>query len=157
MSSGGSGGADRGIENDDLDIDRAGRLYAPAYFAGRVWRIDTDGTVRALATGLALPAGITVGVDRAGFAGGTVYVTTHTGQVVEIPDAVPPDGYWAWEGCRSGYSPPRYSIHATARSGNEPIPRTGAGRANSLAPVSGTACRFVICSMIGIAAPSSVW
>ncbi|MGK8488298.1 SMP-30/gluconolactonase/LRE family protein [Nocardia asiatica] len=84
-----------GFENaflDDLDIDRAGRLYAPAYFAGQVWRIDTDGTVCALATGLALPAGITVGVDRAGFAAGSVYVTTHTGQVVEISNAVPADG-----------------------------------------------------------------
>ena len=33
-------------------------------------------------------------------------------------------------------------------------PRAGAGRAVSRAPASGTACRFVRCSMIGMSAPS---
>ncbi|MBF6387609.1 SMP-30/gluconolactonase/LRE family protein [Nocardia farcinica] len=77
---------------DDLDIDRAGRLYAPVYFGGQVWRIERDGSFCAVADGLTLPAGITVGVDSAGFSAGSVYVTTHAGQVVEIPNAIPADG-----------------------------------------------------------------
>ncbi|MGW4364395.1 SMP-30/gluconolactonase/LRE family protein [Nocardia takedensis] len=77
---------------DDLDIDARGRLYAPAYFAGQVWRIDTDGSVCAIATGLTLPAGITVGAAGSAFGADSVYVTTHSGQVLEIPAAIPRDG-----------------------------------------------------------------
>ncbi|MBF6353316.1 SMP-30/gluconolactonase/LRE family protein [Nocardia higoensis] len=74
---------------DDLDIDAAGRLYAPLYFAGQVLRVDTDGTACTIASGLTLPAGITVGVADSPFAADSVFVTTHAGQVVEIPHAVP--------------------------------------------------------------------
>ncbi|MGV9714124.1 SMP-30/gluconolactonase/LRE family protein [Gordonia sp. NPDC003424] len=79
---------------DDLDIDRAGRLYVAAYLAGQVWRIDPNRTGCALATGLLVPAGISVGadggrVDVAGFSHRNVYVTTHAGRVLEIPRAVP--------------------------------------------------------------------
>ncbi|WP_328396398.1 SMP-30/gluconolactonase/LRE family protein [Nocardia sp. NBC_00416] len=74
---------------DDLDIDAQGRLYAPMYLAGQVWRIDTDGAFCALATGLALPAGITVGTAESAFAADSVFVTTHTGQIIELPHAIP--------------------------------------------------------------------
>lgn len=77
---------------DDLDIDHAGRLYAPLYFAGHVFRIEPDGSFCSLASGITLPAGISRGAEGAGFAAGSVYVTTHAGQVLEIPDAVPADG-----------------------------------------------------------------
>lgn len=44
----------------------------------------------ALARGLITPAGITVGASGAGFSARSVYVTTHGGLLVEIPDAIPP-------------------------------------------------------------------
>lgn len=75
---------------DDLDIDAAGRLYAAAYLAGEVWRIETDGSICTLARGLVTPAGITVGASGAGFSPRSVFVTTHGGLLVEIPDAIPP-------------------------------------------------------------------
>lgn len=74
---------------DDLDIDAAGRLYAPAYLLGEVWRIDPDGSACALARGLTTPAGISVGAAGAGFSASSVYVTTHAGSLLEIPGAVP--------------------------------------------------------------------
>lgn len=74
---------------DDLDIDAAGRLYAPAYLLGEVWRIEPDGSACALARGLTTPAGISVGAAGAGFSAGSVFVTTHAGSVLEIPGAVP--------------------------------------------------------------------
>jgi sugar lactone lactonase YvrE len=74
---------------DDLDTDAEGRLYGAAYLAGEVWRIDTDGTICALARGLRLPAGITVGAAGAGFSPRSVYVTTHTGSLIEVPGAIP--------------------------------------------------------------------
>ncbi|GAB90433.1 SMP-30/gluconolactonase/LRE family protein [Gordonia rhizosphera] len=73
---------------DDLDIDEHGRLYVPLYFGSQVWRIDPDGSHCALATGLTLPAGISVGAGGAGFSPSAVYVTTHAGSVVEIPHAI---------------------------------------------------------------------
>ncbi len=74
---------------DDLEIDTQDRLYVPLYFGGQVWRIDSDGSFCALAKGLLLPAGITLGVDANGFSSHSVYVTTHLGKLIEIPDAVP--------------------------------------------------------------------
>lgn len=74
---------------DDLEIDSAGRLYAPTYFGGQVWRIDTDGSFCALTKDRVLPAGITLGRDGAGFSSRSVYVTAHAGEVIEIPNAVP--------------------------------------------------------------------
>lgn len=75
---------------DDLDIDAEGRLYVAVYLAGEVWRIETDGSMCALARGLVAPAGITVGASGAGFSARSVFVTTHGGLLVEIPDAIPP-------------------------------------------------------------------
>ena len=46
-------------------------------------------------------------------------------------------------------------MDATARTGNVPVPRTGAGIALNQAPSTGTAARFVKCSQIGMPAPSS--
>lgn len=74
---------------DDLDIDTAGRLYAATYFGGQVWRVDPDGTHCAIASGLVLPAGVSVGAEGAGYSRDSVYVTTHAGSVLEIPNAVP--------------------------------------------------------------------
>ncbi|MFW0797307.1 SMP-30/gluconolactonase/LRE family protein [Gordonia sp. CPCC 205515] len=74
---------------DDLDIDRAGRLYLPTYLGGQVWRIDRNRTACVLATELLVPAGITVGADGSGFSARNVYATTHAGRVVEIPGAIP--------------------------------------------------------------------
>ncbi|MFD1814474.1 SMP-30/gluconolactonase/LRE family protein [Rhodococcus gannanensis] len=74
---------------DDLDIDGAGRLYTNAFLAGQTWRVDPDGSFCAVATNLVFPAGISVGAAGSPFAADSVYVTTYSGSVYEIPRAVP--------------------------------------------------------------------
>lgn len=75
---------------DDLDIDSEGRLYAAVYFGGQVWRIDPSGSFCAVAKGLYLPAGVSVGPSmKSKFSKSSIYVTTHTGLVMEIPRAIP--------------------------------------------------------------------
>lgn len=74
---------------DDLDIDAHGNLYAAVYFGGQVWRISPHGDVCAVAKGLVLSAGISVGpTGPSPFRSDSVFVTTHTGQVLEIPHGV---------------------------------------------------------------------
>ena len=48
----------------------------------------------------------------------------------------------------------RAGIEANARTGNVPVPVTGAGTALNQAPSTGTAARFVRCSQIGMPAAS---
>jgi len=84
------GGADAFAGFDGISIDSSGRLYAAAYLMGEIWRIDSGGrTVCALARGLKTPSSTAVGRAGAGFAPTDLAVTTHGGQVLVIPNAVP--------------------------------------------------------------------
>jgi sugar lactone lactonase YvrE len=73
---------------DGLDIDAAGRLYVVAYWGGEVWRLE-DGRFCRLVDGLSTPAAVAVGRDANGFAATSIYVVTHSGELVEVPQAVP--------------------------------------------------------------------
>jgi DNA-binding beta-propeller fold protein YncE len=76
---------------DGLAVDAAGRLYVAANAAGQIWRIDPDGTICAQARGLRLPSAVALGHGASGFRAGNAYAVTFCGDVVELPDAVPPD------------------------------------------------------------------
>jgi hypothetical protein len=73
---------------DGLDIDAAGRLYVVAYWGGEIWRLE-EGRFCRLVEGLSRPAAVAVGRDANGFAATSVYVVTHSGELVEVPQAVP--------------------------------------------------------------------
>jgi sugar lactone lactonase YvrE len=75
---------------DGLDIDAAGRLYVVAYWGGEIWRLEPqDGSMCVLAKGLSLPSAVAVGKAGSGYAPQSVYVTTHSGRLHEVPDAMP--------------------------------------------------------------------
>jgi sugar lactone lactonase YvrE len=73
---------------DGLDIDAAGRLYVVAYWGGEVWRLE-QGQFCRLVDGLNTPAAVVVGRDANGFAATSIYVATHGGELLEVPQAVP--------------------------------------------------------------------
>lgn len=74
---------------DGLEIDASGRLYAAAYWAGEVWRIELKGgSICVLARGLKHPSALAVGRAGQGFAPGSLYVTTHGGMLHELPGVI---------------------------------------------------------------------
>lgn len=75
---------------DGLDIDGKGLLYVVAYFGGEVWRLDPkDGQMCLLVKGLSLPSAVAVGHAGHGFSATSIYITTHSGRMHEVPSAVP--------------------------------------------------------------------
>jgi sugar lactone lactonase YvrE len=75
---------------DGLAIDDADLLYVVAYWGGEIWRLDPrDASMCVLASGLSLPSAVAVGKAGSGHAPGSVYVTTHSGRLIEVPNAVP--------------------------------------------------------------------
>lgn len=77
---------------DGLAIDDAGTLYVVAYWGGEIWRLDPkDGSMCLLAKGLSMPAAVAVGKAGSGYAASSIYVTTHSGRLHEVPNAVPRD------------------------------------------------------------------
>ncbi len=72
---------------DGMTIDRAGRLYVAANGAGQIWRIDTDGTIRALARGLTFPSAVALGRGPHGFRDGDLYAVTFSGDIVSVSGA----------------------------------------------------------------------
>lgn len=76
---------------DGLGADDAGRLYVAVYWAGEVWRLTpADGQACVLAEGLFLPSAVVVGRSGQGFSPTSAYITTHSGRIHEVKDAVPP-------------------------------------------------------------------
>jgi sugar lactone lactonase YvrE len=76
---------------DGLDIDRQGRLYVVAYWGGEVWRLEPGtGAMCLLVDGLSTPSAVAVGRAGGGFSATSIYVTTHSGSLHEVPNAVPP-------------------------------------------------------------------
>ena len=75
---------------DGLDIDSQGRLYVVAYFGGEVWRVEPKtGQMCVAAKGLSLPSAVAVGHAGHGYAPTSIYITTHSGRVHEVTNAVP--------------------------------------------------------------------
>ncbi|MGH4026137.1 MAG: SMP-30/gluconolactonase/LRE family protein [Pseudonocardiaceae bacterium] len=72
---------------DGMAIDARGRLYVAANGAGQIWRVDTDGTIRALARGLAFPSAVALGRGPDGFSAGNLYAVTFSGDIVALPAA----------------------------------------------------------------------
>lgn len=72
---------------DGMAIDALGRLYVAANGAGHIWRVDTDGTIRALARGLTFPSAVALGRSPEGFSEGNLYAVTFSGDVVALPAA----------------------------------------------------------------------
>jgi streptogramin lyase len=73
---------------DGLTIDAAGRLYVAANGAGQLWRVDTDGTICALARGLRFPSAVALGQGPNGFSAGNLYAVTFSGDVVAVDQAI---------------------------------------------------------------------
>ncbi len=73
---------------DGLEIDASGRLYAAAYWAGEVWRIEKTGSICVLARGLHHPSALAVGRAGQGFSPSSLYVTTHGGTLHELPQVI---------------------------------------------------------------------
>jgi sugar lactone lactonase YvrE len=74
---------------DGLDVDSHGRLYVVAYWAGEIWRVEPDGQMCLLTKGLSLPSAVAVGHAGQGYSPTSIYITTHSGRVHEVPNAVP--------------------------------------------------------------------
>jgi gluconolactonase len=72
---------------DGITIDPAGRLYVAANGAGQIWRVDTDGTICALARGLTFPSAVALGRGADGFSAGNLYAVTFSGDIVALPNA----------------------------------------------------------------------
>ncbi|MFT3857096.1 MAG: SMP-30/gluconolactonase/LRE family protein [Aquabacterium sp.] len=75
---------------DGLAIDAEDTLYVVAYWGGEVWRLAKDGNMCLLASGLSMPSAVVVGQAGSGFSATSVYITTHSGRLHEVPHAVPP-------------------------------------------------------------------
>jgi outer membrane protein assembly factor BamB len=69
---------------DGMAIDAAGRLYVAANGAGQIWRVDTDGTISALARGLLFPSAVALGRGPNGFRDGNLYAVTFGGDIVAV-------------------------------------------------------------------------
>lgn len=75
---------------DGLDIDDQGRLYVVSYWAGEVWRLDpASRQMCLLASKLSMPSAVAVGRAGGAYRATSLYVTTHSGRVHEVPGAVP--------------------------------------------------------------------
>ena len=83
--------AGRGACLDGLAIDTAGRLYVAANGAGQLWRVDTDGTIRALARGLRFPSAVAVGRGPHGFSEGNLFAITVGGDLIAVDRAARAD------------------------------------------------------------------
>lgn len=74
---------------DGSTMDDQDRLYVANYVGAAVWRVSPDGTACALAHDLRLLGASMTAVGRGGnFPTNNLYVTTHTGLVIELPNAV---------------------------------------------------------------------
>lgn len=76
-----------GAALDGITIDPGGRLYVAANGAGQIWRVDTDGTICALARGLTFPSAVALGRGADGFSAGNLYAVTFSGDIVALPNA----------------------------------------------------------------------
>jgi sugar lactone lactonase YvrE len=76
---------------DGMTIDHAGRVFVAANGGGQVWRVDSDGSYCALATGLLMPSAVAFGSSRdgSGFAATSLFAVTFSGSVIEMPGARP--------------------------------------------------------------------
>jgi hypothetical protein len=74
-----------------MTIDQNDRLFVAANGGGQVWRVETDGSYCALATGLLLPSAVGFGSSRdgTGFAATSLFAVTFSGSVIEMPGARP--------------------------------------------------------------------
>ncbi len=72
---------------DGLAMDPAGQLYVAASGAGQIWRVDTDGTIWALARGLSFPSAVALGRGPDGFSEGNLYAVTFSGEIIALPGA----------------------------------------------------------------------
>jgi sugar lactone lactonase YvrE len=77
---------DAGAILDGLAVDRRGTLFAAAWGAGEVWRVDGRRRICALARGLVRPSSTAVGHGARGFSRANVYVGTHGGTLEELRD-----------------------------------------------------------------------
>jgi sugar lactone lactonase YvrE len=74
---------------DGSTIDEQDRLYVANWLGAAVWRISPDGTACALAHDLRLLGASMTAVGGGGnFPTNHLYVSTHTGLVIELPNAV---------------------------------------------------------------------
>lgn len=74
---------------DGLTIDEHGNLYVVAYFSGEVWRATPQGSLCRLVEGLSLPSAVAVGQAGQGFQADSLYIVSHSGQLMALPGAVP--------------------------------------------------------------------
>lgn len=74
---------------DGLTIDGAGRLFAAANQAGEVWRVETDGSICALARDLNQTSAVAFGSGQSAFPATSLYAVGFDGKIVEIPQARP--------------------------------------------------------------------
>jgi sugar lactone lactonase YvrE len=74
---------------DGITIDQDDRLFVAANGGGQVWRVNTDGSYCALATGLLLPSAVAFGSssNATGFAATSLFAVTFSGSVIEMPGA----------------------------------------------------------------------
>jgi sugar lactone lactonase YvrE len=70
---------------DGLEQAADGTLFVAAYAPGEIWRVNQQGDVCVLTRGLKQPSAIAVGRAGKGFKPTSLYVTTHSGSLVELP------------------------------------------------------------------------
>jgi sugar lactone lactonase YvrE len=70
---------------DGLELAADGTLFVAAYLAGEVWRVNQQGDICLVARGLKQPSAVAVGRAGRGFKPSSLYVTTHSGSLLELP------------------------------------------------------------------------
>lgn len=83
-------GADIGAGPDGMTIDSLDRLLVATNAGGELWRVGTDRTICSLASGMGQPSDVAVGRGTRGFARGSAWVVSFSGNVYEVAGVEPP-------------------------------------------------------------------
>ncbi|MBK5232020.1 MAG: SMP-30/gluconolactonase/LRE family protein [Thermoleophilia bacterium] len=73
---------------DGLTRDNEGSLYAAAWGAGQVWKIDSKKRICVVASGLKQPSNLAFGAGKKGFQAGNLYVVGFGGEIVKVSGAI---------------------------------------------------------------------
>lgn len=74
---------------DGLAAGDDGTLFVAAYLIGEVWKVTAQGDMCVLAKGLSMPTALAAGSGKGGFLSTSLYVTSHSGSIVELADVLP--------------------------------------------------------------------
>lgn len=75
---------------DGLTLAPDGALYAATQLSGAIWRLTPDHQICALAKGMPFASAVAAGRDGQGFSASSLYVTSFSGKIYELPGVIRP-------------------------------------------------------------------